>query len=591
MSELGFTGKVPVANLTRVGDVSGTLLQREQLDLQANALEQKKRAAQAEKLKKMQANAASVQAQLGGLLGNVHPYALPFVNEAYSQLQTDAMKFMYVEGGADMFKPFVANFKSSVQSVQWDEDMRKQEGLLTSMVPMDSPQRIAANKDAGDFYNIKLEASDILTAREYEYEQLMQGAQLDYKNGTFKVMGMYNLPGEGVTDYTMRDLTQHPKFNDINVFEPQYKMVSPMTLAEFGQDIKTNDKGAFLSSGWNADRISNNGKGGYAHYYSGALNFDDIEKTKNQQFQWRLAAFMDTKDAVRERNIYARNLSDEELLQYYSLNPSVGQAGDEALFGAVEQVMQEAWTNKTLPHTYWESDDDSGKGQKKLNILTAGTTAVTQLSDFPRDAQTGEVDSRLVFDATSNTQNSVIYPMEELPAHQAETINLTLLNPNYYRQVKLFTAMKDANGNPLAVIDDAGRLQFNVAEENFIDPTTGQLDEEKYAAAIQEAQAMGELMTEVNQNVDETLDGIAIFRDNPTKYQVVTDKGNKLIIDTADLRDPLEQMIHASIRIGLEKANMTIEDLWNDAATKFGSRPPAQQNTPGTQGPGNNRGQ
>ena len=32
-------------------------------------------------------------------------------------------------------------------------------------------------------------------------------------------------------------------------------------------------------------------------------------------------------------------------------------------------------------------------------------------------------------------------------------------------------------------------------------------------------------------------------------------------------------MIHASLKIGLEKANLTHDDLWNDALKKFGATP------------------
>ena len=65
MSELGFTGKIPIPNLKQVGDLSGEITRQQQIQLQSGALRSKQQAAKAQALKDLQANQAAVRSQMG----------------------------------------------------------------------------------------------------------------------------------------------------------------------------------------------------------------------------------------------------------------------------------------------------------------------------------------------------------------------------------------------------------------------------------------------------------------------------------------------------------------------------------------------
>ena len=104
MSELGFTGKIPIPNLTKFGDISGAADRANAMAMQRGVLEQKRQAAQAKAAVKTKAQKASFMANLGGLYEDIHPFALPFVEEAYTQLQQEVMPFMGMDNGADFAK-------------------------------------------------------------------------------------------------------------------------------------------------------------------------------------------------------------------------------------------------------------------------------------------------------------------------------------------------------------------------------------------------------------------------------------------------------------------------------------------------------
>ena len=42
MSDIGFTGKIPIPNLTKFGDISGAIEKQQALGMQRDGLEQKK---------------------------------------------------------------------------------------------------------------------------------------------------------------------------------------------------------------------------------------------------------------------------------------------------------------------------------------------------------------------------------------------------------------------------------------------------------------------------------------------------------------------------------------------------------------------
>jgi hypothetical protein len=82
--------------------------------------------------------------------------------------------------------------------------------------------------------------------------------------------------------------------------------------------------------------------------------------------------------------------------------------------------------------------------------------------------------------------------------------------------------------------------------------------------------------------VEEEVDGYRVYENNPTKYVLQLTNAAEVFIDMANLNDPLSQMIHSSVLTALDKGQLSPQDLWDDAVTKFGTRPSFPTELPGS---------
>ena len=571
MSELGFTGKIPIPNLKQVGDLSGEITKQQQIQLQSGALRAKQQAAKAKALKDQQAEQAKVRAQLGGLYENIHPFALPFVEQAAAQLEQSALLYMQVENGAELFKPQVADFKASVEPYKLNAEMMKNRGNLTAMVDHSSEAYKAANKEVGKLFNVVADENMVFAADDHQFKNLMKNATLDYDKGRFKIVGQaYNrATGEIASDVT--ELSVTPMFNDPTEYQYGTQRANIMSLMQIGEGIKNEDKTAAANSGWDAERVT----GKYANLYENYVDFDAMAETDNDEYAFRLASYFATRQDIIDRSPLAQTFKNEEqLLEYYELDPRKRESGDAALYDLVKGAIKDSWTTGTLPHTKWETKDTKSRGQIKLDILGAAESATLGIVDLPINPETNEPVSGIVMDADTEKVRSVVYPIQEIPSVQAENIKVTYINPDYYDGMRLYLDSKNSEGKPYATINEFGKIELGITDmpEGYEErKATYTLTEDDIAYEQDRAQAgaMATMMQEADFMKESAVDGYRVYEHNPTLYVLSMVDGTQLLIDRANINNGPSQMAHASMKIGLQKANLTHQDLWDDAVTKF----------------------
>ena len=544
MSELGFTGKIPIPNLTKFGDLSGEIGKQQALDMQRGALDQKRKAAQAKQATERSANAAALQAQMGGLYKDVHPFALQFVEQAYDELTQEVLPFMYMENGADLAKPLIENFKASVDRYAVNRDMIKKEGDLAAMIDPNSPQALSANSDLGDFYKAVSSPEILDAAQEYQYRGIMQGAQLDYKQGRFDINGLAYDPSTGVAT-SMSELSMHPRFNNENSFNPQTQMVSPMDLIDFGHDIRDIEKGS--NRPWSADRISKVGvEGGYGGYYQGYLDFNSVNKEGNIPYKWRQRAFLDAESHLREVNRSAKNMSQDELFAFFQLNPK-DKGDNPALWDMAKVVMDEAWSS-TLTHSVYVDDEESDKGQKAQNMLSTSNVAQIKTNNLPTDPSGLGLYNSVAYTEGAEQTKRAAYEVTNLSAKTMENLVVPAFDNQFFKDAQLYK--------------DLGMIDFDQRGMPIPGPKL-QNASEQVQAGIANLLAKGDAVKK------STIQDIVFYKDNPNLIGVITTDGREITMDPNNL-NWYTQPIHTAIQSGLQKeTGLTIEKLWEDAHTKY----------------------
>ena len=190
-----------------------------------------------------------------------------------------------------------------------------------------------------------------------------------------------------------------------------------------------------------------------------------MAETDNDEYAFRLASYFRTRQDIIDRNPTAASFKNEEqLLEYYELDPRKRESGDAALYDLVKGAIKDSWTTGTLPHTKWEIKDTKSAGAIKIDVLKNSVPAT--LTGAPINLLTGE-EYDLVFDesmveGTGDNRkkkfNTVVYAIQEIPSTQSETVKVTSVNPKYYKQMALFMAYRDGDGKPFAERTADGRI-------------------------------------------------------------------------------------------------------------------------------------
>jgi hypothetical protein len=176
--------------------------------------------------------------------------------------------------------------------------------------------------------------------------------------------------------------------------------------------------------------------------------------------------------------------------------------------------------------------------------------------------------------------NTVVYAIQEIPSTQSETVKVTSVNPKYYDKMALFMAYRNREGKRFADRTPDGRIAIMTPDPPPADATP--TERREYDEALQRSLALTKVMNDEDFYVEEEVDGYRVYENNPTKYVLQLTNAAEVFIDMANLNDPLSQMIHSSVLTALDKGQLSPQDLWDDAVTKFGTRPSFPTELPGS---------
>ena len=557
MSDRVYRNKLAVPQYY-VGDLSQAYVQgrqlalsQQQIDNAKNKLDQERQKAQAKKAQDQQAEQAKILGMMGGLYEKSHPYALPFLDEAYGMLQEDIMPLMYTPNGSDIAKLYIENFKRDASKYQQSDDMKAARTNMRAMLDPQSSAYREAKKQAGALYRPSVSLDDIAAADNYQYTKLMQGGELEYKNGSFTIKGLAYDPKSGLGNDVI-SLEEHPRFNDANIFRPTMSPVSATDFATLGQAIQSAKRVGDNVWDWNEITAD------YSQHYSGAMPFEELDRDSNEAYQYRLQSFIMGKDDIRSAAGPLAPVNDEILFDMYSLDEKYKQSSP-TVYKLIEEQLKSYWETDLKPHTKWTTDPDDDDDDSVAFLASAAPTTLDSF-ELPKQLYTDPNNPAIVEGANypfmaipaevaegRREMKTAAYATQSLPSKQMENIEIPMINRKYYQQMKIYEAAG------LIQYDPFGRPIINDAMEG-VDPVMM----EGVIALLQKSDLIKA----------QKLNSMVAYEGNPNVIGLPTGGGDIEVINLSDL-GPREQIIMANINVGLDKMGYEWKDIYNHALGNY----------------------
>jgi len=557
MSDRVYRNKLAVPQYY-VGDLSKAYVQgrqlalsQQQIDAKQDALTAERQKAQAKKAADQQAEQAKILGMMGGLYEDTHPYALPFMQEAYGMLQQEIMPLMYMPNGSEAAKLYIENWKRDAAKYQESPEMKAARKNMQSMLDPQSTAYREAKKQAGALYRPMVSLDDVEAADSYQFSKLMEGAELEYKNGSFTIKGLAYDPSKGLGNDII-SLEEHPRFNDENVFRPRMQPVSGTDFQTLGQAIQSAKRVG--DNVWNWDEITAD----YSNYFSGSLPFEDLDRESNEAYQYRLQSFMMGKDDIRSAAGSLAPMNDEVLLDMYSLDEKYKQSSP-TVYNLIQEQLKSYWETDLKPHTKWTTDPDDDEDDAVAFLASAAPTALSeaelpkQLYSDPNNPaiQEGQNYPFMAIPAEvaegRREMKTAAYATQSLPNPQMENIEIPLVNSKYYQQMKIYEAAG------LIQYDPFGRPRPNEEVEN-VDPVM--------------MEGVINLLQKSDLIKAQKLNSLVAYEGNPNVVGLATGDGTIEVINLSDL-GPRQQIIMANINVGLDKMGYEWKDIYNHALGNY----------------------
>jgi len=557
MSDRVYRNKLAVPQYY-VGDLSKAYVQgrqlalsQQQIDAKQDALTAERQKAQAKKAADQQAEQAKILGMMGGLYEDTHPYALPFIQEAYGMLQQEIMPLMYMPNGSEAAKLYIENWKRDAAKYQESPEMKAARKNMQSMLDPQSTAYREAKKQAGALYRPMVSLDDVEAADSYQFSKLMEGAELEYKNGSFTIKGLAYDPSKGLGNDII-SLEEHPRFNDENVFRPRMQPVSGTDFQTLGQAIQSAKRVG--DNVWNWDEITAD----YSNYFSGSLPFEDLDRESNEAYQYRLQSFMMGKDDIRSAAGSLAPMNDEVLLDMYSLDEKYKQSSP-TVYNLIQEQLKSYWETDLKPHTKWTTDPDDDEDDAVAFLASAAPTALSeaelpkQLYSDPNNPaiQEGQNYPFMAIPAEvaegRREMKTAAYATQSLPNPQMENIEIPLVNSKYYQQMKIYEAAG------LIQYDPFGRPRPNEEVEN-VDPVM--------------MEGVINLLQKSDLIKAQKLNSLVAYEGNPNVVGLATGDGTIEVINLSDL-GPRQQIIMANINVGLDKMGYEWKDIYNHALGNY----------------------
>ena len=571
-----FTGEVAVPNIAAGIDKLAPVLQN------AGALELKKRKAQAAAIKADQDNRAKITGQMAGLYSDSHPFASQYMDQATDELTGLLTPYLSIPGGSEYSKQIIGNWKLSAEAYNLNPLLTAEDRKMGAMVDPASQVSRDYNESLGSMYNASVSLNQHAAARLYQYEGLADEVEVvlnPSSPGSWALMGYeLNANGERVGEDKI-DLKNMEFFNnDQRAFTPETVMVTDLTAQEVGEGMRVSEKGG-AGRVYDAAKVTEL----FAGYWRDPLEIKNMEDG-NAHFGFRRMAMLEGEDYIRSSIPAARDLSQEELLEFFALTPKMKEKND-VIFKGVKNFMEDFWINETLPHVKYP--DDGGTETDMLALFEGSVATGYTETELPTNITTsadgtvraGEVVEGLVYpdfvtgswvkkngdvtgtvDADGNLTGkgkdgggefqpknpdaklrTVSYPVVNMPSKSMENVKFPAYNEAYYKKMDLFASMKLVKYNP-------------ITREPY--PVQGKLGKNDATA-----QAVVDLFATQSPVKSESIQDVIMYEGNPGIFSVKTDGGGLVTVDINNL-NAYTQSVYSAVKIGLAKSGLDISDLY-----------------------------
>lgn len=541
-----YTGKIPIPDLTKGMEmIPQAILARNKQAMAARKL-------QAEGIKAANKQYAEALGEVGGISQNVHPFAVPLVQEAYDHFRNVRVPELLAQNPATA-KAEIAmefqNFSNSVDKYLTNSDMMTAYAQYADY--MEGPGNTlfdAKQKTLAADRMLSPSLEEYGSKRDYQMKGLLSGAHNVYNpDGSFSIMGLEIDPKTGQPRADMEiDLRTATHFNDPNWFTPSTVRMAPTSGEELARAQATSLIARNRPYDWERDTST------YNTYWQMPLDFGSINRD-GEPYKWRLFAAENIIQRMQTPgdpiyNETAASMSREDLMEHFDMDPARAQ-DYPALQAFIAGEMRNLWDGPyqdMVKYSYKQRSSGSepddlrpGSGPASLRVGDIFTTVTYDDQDYIGTNDLDKIKKAypdLPADLSAETlQNTDTY--DNLPiatTYQAlrgirggtmNDINANIRNPAYYQAYKL-----------LATVD--------VLE---LDAATGLF---KAQAGSQLPEGVAELITDANNpQSTQNIQGIH-FTPDPNIYGVVGSQGTLVFVDSSKL-DNTTNDLHYQLRLVL----------------------------------------
>jgi hypothetical protein len=554
-----YTGKIPIPDLTKGMEMIPQAI------LARNKQAQAARKLQAEGIKAANKQYAEALGEVGGINQNVHPFAVPLVQEAYDHFRNVRVPQLLAQSPATA-KAQIAmefqNFSNSVDKYLTNSDMMTAYAQYSDyMLGPGNELFDAKQKTLAADRRLNPTLEEFNSKRDYQMKGLMSGAHNVYNpDGSFSIMGLEIDPKTGQPRADMEiDLRTATHFNDANWFTPSTVRMAPRDYMDIAKDIHASYSNREHPFDWG--RISSDLMG----HWQTPMSFDAVNR-ESEAYEFRLAAAEQAIPKMRDpqSNYYtptAVAMDDQALLEMFSLDPEVTK-GYPVLASNVQNALTMEWNNEFRPLVEYLDEDGGGSGPRLEDLMDGAAPFTMNIQEFnPGDISLlPNIPAALASPGPDKTSEQVLQSTDEYDDLNVELRSVNLRSTNDYPNVV-------ANMFNASYYDDVKFLEGS----NII---TKDINTGAWVASNPETLPLGiaELLTKANQQYEAvTIHSIA-FTEDPNKYVVIAEDNRVVVVDKNNLNFATQDL-HTSIRQSLAMNNTEvenpIEELRRRVVTKF----------------------
>lgn len=338
MSELLFTGQVPIPNIAAAADKTGQILQN------YGVMQAKQRQLQSQQMKAAKTENSKLITQLYGKgLAGIHESVLPFAREAIDMTAQKLQGMLRDPNGAIEGARLVRNTFDSIERYKDSEEWHKKEEEVMALIDQSGPEYAAAVKGM-NYYRPNVNADTVAEQMKIARGGGVQDMDLQYNpDGSWAVMGT-DMDSEIPTD-----ISTHSWINKPGVFGYGLLPVEHRSSQEIGVAAGNVHKGKFkdptkVYADVLKDKIAEGTK---------TIDFSGIVPT-NPAYEIRVNAFeTDRADLMKDYGIQ----DEEDLFSLYQFGDDPRLEGD--LGEAIRKsVVKEAERIATESMYTVDPDDD-----------------------------------------------------------------------------------------------------------------------------------------------------------------------------------------------------------------------------------------